>query len=342
MKRMVWMKQVKMLMATAVVLFAFMGCQKEAEKAEKTVWIYTSLYKDTIADLTPKLKAAFPGVKVEWFQAGSEEISAKVNAEILAGKIQADLIICSDRFWFEELAGQNRLHSYSIKNAVDVDDVYKHPSGLYTTLSIPVMVMTVNKESLKPEAWPKSFKDLTLPTFAEKVSSGSPLSSGTTFTTMAMLQEKYGWDYFNNLKKNKIIMEGGNSAVVRRLQSSERPIGIVLLENILRFKTSDPRLQFIIPDDGVIIHNNVLGIVKKEDTRQDAEQIAEWLFAEEGQKAMVRSYMYSPKKGFAAPEGAPAFEQIAAKAFPFNADILSKVAKERNGLKEKFTQIMYQ
>ncbi len=321
------------------LLFIASGCHSEKKNS---IWIYTSLYKDTIADLTPRLAKAFPGVEINWFQAGSEEIAAKVNAELLSGAIQADILISSDRFWYEEMATQGRLHPYAIQNASEIAPEFKHPANFYSTLSIPVMIITYNSDALSVEKAPKNFKDLALPAFANLVSSGSPLSSGTTFATMAALQTRYGWEYFEQLKKNKIIMEGGNSAVIRRVQDKERPIGIVLLENVLRFKDSDARLKVVFPEDGVVIHNNILAITKKASDRKQVEQVAEWLFGQEGQEAMVRSFMYSPKKGFQVPVGAPPLEQITGKAFPFDRAFLESVTQKRNELKEKFTQIMYQ
>src|SRR5688572_7443427 len=99
-------KNILVKTAFLVLNLIFLGaCTKSSSSdSGKVVWVYTSLYKDTIADMTPYLKKAFPDVEVKWFQAGSEEIAAKVNAEILSGNLQADLLLCSDRFWYEELA----------------------------------------------------------------------------------------------------------------------------------------------------------------------------------------------------------------------------------------------
>ncbi len=328
----------RMMVMMASFFFA-MGCQSEKKNS---IWIYTSLYKDTIADLTPRLAKDFPGLEINWFQAGSEEIAAKVNAEILSGGIKADILISSDRFWYEEMASQGRLHPYAIQNASEISAEFKHPANLYSTLSIPVMVITYNSDGIEASKIPKSYKDLSLPVFANLVSSGSPLSSGTTFTTMAALQTRYGWDYFEQLKKNKVIMEGGNSAVIRRVQSKERPVGIVLLENVLRLIETDTRLKIVFPEDGAVIHNNVFALTKKDSDRKTVQQLAEWFFANEGQEAMVRSFMYSPKKGFRVPVGAPPIDQITAKAFPFDRAFLDSVTQKRNELKEKFTQIMYE
>lgn len=310
-----------------------------AGKKEK-LWVYTSMYKDTIADMKPYLEKTLPDIDVNWFQAGSEEIASKVNAELLAGNLQADVLISSDRFWYEELANQGRLHPFTTSETENIPQQLRHPNNMYAVASLPVMVLAYNKEVLPNP--PQTFKALANNEMKGKVTTGSPLDSGTNFTTMAMLQFHYGWDFFKSLKSNDVIAQGGNSSVLRRIQSGERPIGWVLLENVLRIIDEDKRLGIIYPEDGVVTHANVMAITKKgEAKREAAEKFAEWIFSKDGQEAMTRSYMYSPLAKYAAPKGAPELNKILSNAFPWNEDFIQKVTADRVALKEKYTEIMF-
>ncbi|MGE0633237.1 MAG: extracellular solute-binding protein [Pseudobdellovibrionaceae bacterium] len=329
----------KLILITLLALVVFTGCTKKNDKTQ--IWIYTSLYKDTISDIQPKIAAAFPNVDLQFYQAGSEEVAAKVQAEALAGKIQADIMISSDRFWYEDLAAKGSLASYKPQNSDKVADVYKNPQGFYTTVSFPVMVIAYNSESVKEADVPKTFKELTDAKWKDKVSIGSPLASGTSFTTVAFLVKKYGWEYFSSLRKNNLIAEGGNSGVVRRLQSKERPIGIVLLENVLRLTSSDPRIKFVIPSDGAVIQSNVLALVKKEGSVEVAQKIADWMFGPEGQKAMARSFMYPGVAGEKAPEGAPEFSQILSSAQPWSQEFLAETMTSREQIKDQFSKTVF-
>lgn len=325
-------------------LLSGLGCQKEGKDSgdEKSVWIYTSMYKDTIADMTPLLEKAFPDVELKWFQAGSEEIATKVNAEILSGGTQADILISSDRFWYEEMGNKGFLLEYNSKKTTEIPDQLKHSKGHYHTVSIPVMVMAYNSEAISEIEAPKTYKEMADPKWMGKFTTGSPLASGTNFTTMAMLQHHYGWEYFESLKSNKTISQGGNSSVLRKIQSKERPVGWVLLENLLRFQDKDKRLKTIYPQDGVIIHSNVMAVTKKEGTRETAKAVAEWFFGKDGQEAMVRSYMYSPFNDIKAPKGAPPFSKLLKSSFPWTKEFIDKVTENRSKMKEKYTEIMFQ
>lgn len=330
------MKQL-ILMLSAALLVA--GCTKKDEKTK--VWVYTSLYKDTIADIQPKLAAQFPEIDVQFYQAGSEEVAAKVQAEALAGKIQADVLISSDRFWYEDLAAKGTLVSYKPAQTDKVADFFKHPEGFYSTLSFPVMVIAYNSEAVKEADAPKTFKELADAKWKDKVSAGSPLASGTNFTTVAFLAKKYGWDYFSSLRKNNLIAEGGNSGVVRRLQSKERPVGIVLMENVLRLTSTDARIKFVIPNDGVVIQSNVLALVKKEGSSDAAKKVADWMFSSEGQQAMARSFMYPAVAGEKAPEGAPEFAKLQATAQVWSRDFIGETLKSRDQIKDQFAKIIF-
>jgi iron(III) transport system substrate-binding protein len=315
------------------------SCNRGASKPE--LWVYTSLYKDTIADLQPRLAAQFPDVKVNFFQAGSEEVAAKVNAEELAGGTKADLLIFSDRFWFEEMAQKGRLHQFTPAGAEQVPEVLRSKDGFYSAVSLPVMVMVYNGQAIPEAQAPKSFKEMAEPRWKGKFCTGSPLSSGTNFTTVAFLQKAYGWDYFKSLRRNETISEGGNSAVIRRVQTQERPVGWVLLENALRLP-SDSHVKVVYPKDGPILQSNVLAITRKQEPRESAEKLASWFFGREGQEAMTRSFMYAAVPGIDAPKGAAPLREVLASAPKWSPELLQEFMKGRDGIKEEFSKIMLQ
>ena len=325
----------------SLMLMLLISCQDKTSSSN-TLWIYTSLYKDTINEITPALKKEFPGVEFKFFQAGSEEIATKVNAEMMSGNVQADVMISSDRFWYEELEQAGKLYQYSSPVAKDVPASLKSGNGYYSTLSLPVMVLCYNSDLLKADLLPESFKDLQDDRFKNLFTTGDPLASGTNFTTMAMLQFHYGWEYFKKLKNNNTIGQGGNSSVLRRIQNGERPIGWVLLENVLRFQDKDKRLKVIYPKDGVVTNNNIIAISKETRNPELAKKFVDFMYGKVGQDQMIKSFMYSPLPGYEPPAGAPAFSFVLKNSFPWTQEFLAQVRDSRMELKEKYTEIMFQ
>jgi iron(III) transport system substrate-binding protein len=320
-----------------LILFIF-SCQRSDKKE---IWIYTSLYKDTIADMTPKLEKAFPHLKINWYQAGSEEIAAKVNTELIAGVPKADILLSSERFWYQELSDSGKLLSWKPAMYENFRDEYKNPKGTFHIASVPVMVLVYNSDVISKEIAPKGFKDLTNPTYKGLGNGGSPLASGTAFTTVLALQRQYGWDFFHGLKKNDFLFDGGNSAVIKRIQTKERPVGFVLLENVLRLIKDDQRLKIVYPDDGVVTQFNTLGIPNKKVISEDTLRIANWFFGQEGQESMIRSFMLSPLKDFPSPEGARGLDQLKEKSFPWTQELILSLTEKRFEMKETYVEIMF-
>ena len=326
---------------TVVLALVLTACTKKDAKPE--IWIYTSLYKDTVIDLQPKLEKQFPEYKINFFQAGSEEVAAKVNAEEIAGGTKADILIFSDRFYFEEMAKRGRFEKLTSPLVAQVPDSMKNPNGLYAAVSLPVMVMIYNTDAVPEAKAPKTFKEMSGPEWKGKFTTGSPLASGTNFTTVAFLQKAYGWDWFKALRANDTISEGGNSSVVRRVQTKERPVGWVLLENALRLQNSDKNIKVIFPDDGVILQNNAMAVIKKAGDRAPAQKAADWLLGNDGQDSMVRTgFMYASIPGKAAPKGAPPLADIMKKAHKWDQATVDEFMKNRESIKEEFAKIMLQ
>lgn len=328
-----------LILASIVFSSLFISCTKK--DPGKTVWIYTSLYKDTVSEIQPQLEKQFPGFKFNFYQAGSEDVAAKVQAEELSGKVQADILIFSDRFWFEERASKGKLLNYKPVNSEKVADTFKHTDGAYSTVSFPVMVLAYNSDSITETDAPKTFKELTDTKWKGKISTGSPLASGTSFTSVAFLVKSYGWDYFKGLRKNDVISEGGNSGVVRRMQSKERPVGVVLLENVLRLSTSDPRIKFVLPEDGAIVQTNVLGIVKKEGDQDISKKVADWFFTKQGQEALSKSFMYPSVPGNVDPVGAPSLVSVLKNAPAWSKEFLTETMNSRDKIKDEFAKIVF-
>ena len=321
-----------------LILLALIACKEENPNE---VWIYTSTYKDTVADIEPRLKEKFPEIDFHFYQAGSEEIAAKTNAEMLAGGTKADIFIFSDRFWYEETASLGKLHAYRPKGSEKVDPLFKHPEGYYASVSHPLMVMIYNSDVYDASTAPKTFKEMMDPKWKDKFATGSPLASGTNFTTVAFLQKNYGWEYFKALRANNTISEGGNSSVIRRVQTKERPVGWVLLENVLRLKP-DSKIVTIYPEDGAIVQSNIFAIAKKEKSRVNAEKVADWFFSQEGQEAMTRSFMYSVYPEFQPPKGAKEFKEVLKTAPKWTPELTTEIMEKREEIKEEFTHIMFQ
>lgn len=314
------------------------SCQKE----ENEFWIYTSIYKDTIAEIEGPLKEKFPDLKIQWFQGGSETVAGKVNAELAAGGTKADLFLTSDPFWYLEMKHAGHLLPYQSPAAQTLPEEMKDPENMFVVNRLPLMVIGYNSEAISENQVPKTWKELQSPQWKEKLSMGNPLQSGTNFTTVAFLSQTYGWDFFKKLRNQKIISSGGNSSVINRMETRERPVGVVLLENILKAQSNGSPVRAIYPSDGPVAIMSPIAISKQTKHTQKAKEIYDWFFSEVAQNAIVKSGMYSPLPNIQAPQGALPWAQIKEKILKWSPQLADEILKKRDEIKKNFSQIILQ
>lgn len=295
-------------------------------KNKKNLWVYTSIYKEFAAPIEAAFETQHPDIDVQIFQAGSEKIQAKVEAELLAQKPQADILLTSDPFWSTELDSRGLAFQQPGKKAIETN---------YYSL----MVLIAHKD-MPAKNRPTSFKDLTKPEYKSLIQSGSPLESGTTFSMVAYLVEKYGWDYFSQLKKNELAASGGNSTVIQKVESGEKKIGIVLLENALAARKRGSPIDIIYPTDGAIPIPSVQVILKNSKQTDSAVKFADFLLSTPGQQLLINGYMYSVNKKLAPPEGAIPLHLATKSSLVWTPQLLKKVGGQSKQIKKKFTELI--
>jgi len=332
------MRSMFCLVLAVLCLSGASGCTKK--KDGPTLWIYTSLYNPVVQDLGQQLSRKFPGVDFRWYQSGSENVAAKVNSEILSGKTQADLLLTSDPFWYEDLKQQNRLMAYTSPAAAGVPANLRDPAGFYATVRMPVMVIAYNREAIPEAEAPKSFADLAHARFRDKVAMPNPLESGTSFTTVAMLSRKLGWDYMGKLRANGVLCAGGNTAVMSRLETKERPVGIVLLENVLQARKTNPKIVAAYPSEGAVLIPSPVAITATTSQPELSRQVYDFLLSREAQEAVVRGNMYSVMPGVADPEGAQPWAQMFKSSQGWSAAVLAEIRAGRDEIKRKFAKLV--
>jgi iron(III) transport system substrate-binding protein len=160
-------------------------------------------------------------------------------------------------------------------------------------------------------------------------------------TTMLYLNERFGESYFKDLKANKVLSAGGNGATLSRIQSGERPVGLVLLENVLESRRRGVEwIEFVVPTEGALPIPSPLAIFKSSRDTDLARRVAAWFLGPEAQNILVQGGVYSPLKGAPNPPGAPDWGTM--KKMPWSLEIFSKWTDQKESVKTQFNQIVLQ
>ncbi len=313
----------------------FVGLGACSPKSKNEVWIYSSSYKEVLSLYEKEMKKELPDIRIKWFQQGSENVAAKVVAEQSGGETKADVIMTSDLFFYQEQKKIGKLE------ALGSDITEKIPAHLvdsdqaFAISRFPVMLIGVNRKALTKAEYPRSFKDLASPRFKGLVTMPSPLESGTALTTVLYLHKLYGNSFFQELRKNDLLASGGNGAVFSRLQSGEKPVGIILMENILqaREKGSD-FVDFVVPSEGGLAIPSPIAVFKSSKNKENALKVVKWFLSPAGQAALAKGWIYSAFANEVPPTGGPKWATL--KLQPWDLKTFESWGSEKQGLKDFF------
>lgn len=315
----------------------------QAAAAPATVRVYTSVYRELLETLRPAVEKRLAGerqnVKVEWVQAGSRKIAARLEEEWAAGKDEADVLLTADPAFYKRLKADGKLVAYDSPEAKRFPAAYRDPEGFWATARFTTMVIGVSPEVEAGMVGPKpaSFRDLADATGVKRISMGDPGMSGTTFTTVAALSKRLGWDFFKALKKKGAVSAGSNSTVQQRLDTGESDAGICLLENLLLAREHGSKVGVVFPEEGAIVIPGQIALLPRAKDSDAARAVYDAILSAEVQKVIVENgAMHSPDPALPTPAGAPGLEKLLAGTHP---SALYEPLADAEGIKTEFTKI---
>lgn len=321
-----------------VGLVCLLAACGDREEATPEIWIYTSIYQHVIDAIQPHLEDAVPEARIRFFRKGSEQVAARLGMELEAGSTPCDLLVTSDPFYYAELTRQGRLLAYASPAATSVPAHLRDPGNAWVTVRIPLMVLGVNTESLAVHERPTGFADLAAPSLESRIAMGDPLKSGTNFTTVAALAHRPGWPLLEGWSRNGIVAAGGNSTVLDAIERGERPVGVVLLENLLPAQRRGAPIQVVYPREGAIPVPSPIAILASTAHPALARRVYDAMFSPAVQAAIVAGDMYSPLPDAEPPPGARRLADV--PLFPWDASFLDEASSRRREIKERFREIM--
>ncbi|MBP3646519.1 MAG: ABC transporter substrate-binding protein [Clostridia bacterium] len=291
-------KLVSLVLALLMVFGCFSGAMAVNEDVEGKVVIYTSIYQFVIDMISEQLKAEFPNLEVELFYGGTGSLQTKLTGEMETGTLGCDMMLVAEPAYSLELKEGGWLHQFEVEGAEEILRFPYDEEGYWYPVRVCNMVLAYNPELYTPDQLPKTFKEFAEdPSLKGLISMGNPLTSGTTMAAVAALSDKYGYEYFDALGANDVMIESG-SVALGKLETGECKAVMILEESVLKErKEKGSKLACIYPEDGVILIPSTAMIVAEEKSAnmntEACEAVANWLLSEAGQKLILEGYMHS-------------------------------------------------
>jgi iron(III) transport system substrate-binding protein len=304
-----------------------------AKKEGKLVW-YTSTPVETgqkIVDLFLKQY----GIKVEMFRSGGSAILRRFQQEMDAGRVAADVLTTSDPAAAALMARKGLFVAFKPKDFDKIPDAAKDPQGNFIAQRLNLMVIYVRHDKVAPADEPKSWEDVLDPKYKGKLVMTDPSFTALQVSVVGMMSKLRGWDFYEKLRKNDVMVVQSNQQASDMLKRGERVIAVGALDSYAADeRRAGHQMKTLYPTDGVFVIPSPTAIVKGSLNPNAAKLFAEFMISEEVQKLFPADGGYAARADIPPPEGSPAVKDLKIIAVDYEY-----IEKETGRIKRKFNEV---
>ena len=305
-----------------------------AAKAEGKVSWYTSTPIET-ANHIAKLFEEKSGLKVEMFRSGGTAILRRFMQEYDAKHVAADVLTTSDPAAANQLAEKGVFVAFKPEGFDKIPADAKDAEGRWIAQRLNMMTIFVRTDKVAEADRPKTWSDLTDPKYKGKLVTTDPSFTSLQVSVVGMLSKTLGWDYYEKLRKNDIMIVPGNQQVTDNLKRGERLIAADALDSYAADarKAGHP-IATVYPTEGTFIIPSPTGVVKGSPNPNAAKLFAAFMITPEVQKIFPEDGGYAARTDVAPPAGSPDLATL--KTIPVDYKFIET---QTVAIKKKFSEI---
>src|SRR5215831_4831157 len=291
--------------------------------------VYTSQPSDQMAKVVEAFRKTHPDVRVGLFRSGTTEVMNKLQAELAAGRPQADVVLIADAVAMTQLKNDGRLMSYPDAPTGKVPAALIDPDRTFFGTKLITTGIVINTNLVKTA--PRSWKDLLSPTAAGKTVLPHPLYSGAAVIHIGTMvqQSEFGWRYFETLAKNGAIAARGNGAVIEAVARGEKAYGVIIEYMAFNAKAKGSPVDFVFPEEGVSAITQPVAILKTSRNAEAAKAFVDWQLSLEAQLQSVSQGYFPIFSDIAPPKGYPPVSSLRIMPSDFAAMLASDETNKR-------------
>jgi len=310
------------------------GADVQAAKKEGKVVYYTSTPVNAAQEIAKRFEAKY-GIKVELFRSGGEATLRRLLTEIDAGKVLADVVTITDPAAFNNLGQRGMLEPYKPVNWDKVPNEAKDPQGHWVAQRLNLANMAYRKDKIPPADVPRKWTDLTDAKYKGKMVHPDPSYTATALMVVASLSKTHGWDYYEKLAKNDVMIVQGAAQVATALTSGQRLIAAEASDSYTwRDREKGQPVDAIFPEDGVFMIPAPTAVLKGGPNPNAAKLLADFMLSDEVQPLYIEEGLYGARVDAPVPSGNPTLDKM--KLLPIDYEYVEKNSEK---IKERFSQI---
>lgn len=250
-----------------------------------------TVYMPSPAGLADKIAAGFQdktGVQVEVFQGTTGEILARLEAE--EANPVADVVILAS--WSDGLSmkADGKIMSYTPANADKIVDGWIDGDSTlfgYSASAVGVIYNTTVIPEMSAD-----WSELADAQYKDTLAIPDPEKSGACKDFVAGFVNKYGWDAFEGMAANGMIVPGANKAALEAVTTGEVGALVAGVDyNAYSSIAKGEPLAIYYPAGGTVVNPRPAMIMNTAPNVENAKAFVDYLFSDEAQKLVAEAYL---------------------------------------------------
>jgi iron(III) transport system substrate-binding protein len=274
-----------------------------AARKEGAVTWYTSTPIGT-AQKIASLFQAETGIRVELFRSGGSAVLRRFLQEIDARRVVADVLTVSDPAAARALVKRDLLVPFRPRHFDRIPDEVKDPKGYHIAQRVNLVGIVVRTDRV-PQP-PRSWTDLLDPRYKGRLVMADPSYTAIQLMVVGTLSRRYGWEFYQKLRANEIMIVQGHQQVAETLTRGER---LIAAEGADQYAWMDRKaghaVQTIFPADGAFAIPAPTAIIKGASHPNAARALAAFMIGDTVQRLFPGEGIYAARSDVDPPPGNP-------------------------------------
>ncbi len=277
-----------------------------ANDETEITWYTAHTGGETAQAVGRRFEELFPDISVNVVRTTAQVAFQRVSQELMADALQVDVLSSTDVGHYATLKEQGELMPFRPQNVDGMFETFQglDPDDQFHVTSAGLVVITYNTEMVPEGEVPTSWLDLVDPKWKDAVSVGHPGFSGYVGTWVLLMEQQFGWEYFEKLAENNPQIGRSINDTVTMLNGKERSIAAGPSATTLLSASKGNPLALSYPEEGSLLMISPSGIMAKTDNPNAAKLFMEFLTSKAHGDIMTGYFSESLRPDVEPPKGA--------------------------------------
>ena len=304
-----------------------------ARREGKLTW-YTSTPVAAAQFIASEFERRY-GVKVELLRTGGQNVIRRFLQEVDSGRIAVDAITMSDMSAAHAMTRRGLLVPFRPLGFDKIIPDARDAKGSYIAQRLTLVGLLTRTDKVAVADVPAAWTDLVHPKYKGMLVMADPSFTAIQLVVVATLSQKLGWQFYEGLRKNDVLIVQGHEQIFDMIKRGERSVAAEASDpRIYTGGVMPPNMVNPIPAKGAIQVPSPTAIVNGSPHPNAAKLFAQFNLAPEVQRKFTEEGHHSPRIDVAPPSGLPPLDHLSLYSIDYDW-----IEANTRQIKAKFAEI---